>query len=656
VAGLDWPVQWQPAEIAADFAAMAELGFNTVRFDLFWSWFEPRPGDYNPEAFAQLDYLISLAHQYHIYLHPTLFVGGEVGEAYWDVPWRQGRDPQSDPDMLRLETDHAQELGRRYAREPAILAWDLTDEPPFWISSNTTDAAAVNWTRLISGGLRKFDKLHPLVVGVSTQDMEHGPFRPDTIAGDVDFFSVHPYTIYTPDLFPGPMVSERATYGAAFETTLSRDAGRPAMVQEMGASAAQYSPQKIVQFDRTNLYSALGAGANGFLLWCFTDAAPAQYRKVPYLRSAHETQFGLTTWDRKVTPQGASFRQFAKTVAKLDLEGIAPAHGDAAIVIPWEWSRMRDDFSHFGLSGAQPIPYVSVSDGGAVNGQAAKPYEGNQRVMSSALSAFLLTRRAGLKPAFVREMRDWPEFPVVMLPSPLTATEPVSVHVHTDFWEKVTDYVKHGGNVYASLAADSAIPEMKSLFGARMTDATPSSEVTLKVVRRLGDLKPGETFHFSVPEASARYWGTGLEVEGGEVIAVDQLNRPALVAHTLGQGRTLLSAYPLEAYLGNLPMVLEGERNVYRIYRALRIWAGVHPVVNTDEASVEASALVGKSHGYFVLTNHSAEARQVTVSTALPVRTLRQIGPDSVSPIKGRGAWTVQVPGYDGAVLEWTAE
>jgi|SRR5579872_1714932 len=77
---LGWPVKWDPKDIEADFAKMRELGFNTVRLDLFWAWFEPRPGDFNPEAFQQLDYLISLAHRYQLYLHPSLFIGGEVGE------------------------------------------------------------------------------------------------------------------------------------------------------------------------------------------------------------------------------------------------------------------------------------------------------------------------------------------------------------------------------------------------------------------------------------------------------------------------------------------------------------------------------------------------------------------------------------------------
>src|SRR5579871_5059610 len=144
-AAMQWPLQWDPKDIEADFAKMRDLGFNTLRLDLMWAWFEPRPGDFNPEAFQQLDYLVSLARRYHIYLHPSLFIGGEVGEAYWDVSWRHGRNPQSDPEMLWLETNHAAQLARRYAGESAIIGWDLTDEPPFWIVQGTTDAMAINW-------------------------------------------------------------------------------------------------------------------------------------------------------------------------------------------------------------------------------------------------------------------------------------------------------------------------------------------------------------------------------------------------------------------------------------------------------------------------------------------------------------------------------
>ncbi|MGA8216392.1 MAG: beta-galactosidase, partial [Candidatus Sulfotelmatobacter sp.] len=62
-AAMQWPTQWDPKAIEADFARMHELGFNTIRLDFVWAWIEPRPGDYNPEAFRALDFLVSLAHR-----------------------------------------------------------------------------------------------------------------------------------------------------------------------------------------------------------------------------------------------------------------------------------------------------------------------------------------------------------------------------------------------------------------------------------------------------------------------------------------------------------------------------------------------------------------------------------------------------------------
>ena len=44
-------------------------------------------------------------------------------------------------------------------------------------------------------------------------------------------------------------------------------------------------------------------------------------------------------------------------------------------------------------------------------------------------------------------------------------------------------------SLYASLAADGAILEMASLFGARLVDRAVSSEVTLKFVEPFGDFE-----------------------------------------------------------------------------------------------------------------------------------------------------------------------
>ncbi len=657
-AAMQWPVQWAPKDIDADFAKMAQLGYSIVRFDMLWAWFEPRPGDYNPQAFQQLDYLVSLAHKYRIYLHPSLFIGGEVGEAYWDVPWRHGRHPHADAEMLRLETNLAEEFGRRYANENAIIAWDLNDEPPLWIvGSQTTDAMAINWTRLIAGGIRRNDHLHPIVIGTSGQELSHGPFRADDIAREVDFFSIHPFTIYNQDLYPDPMLSERGTYGAAFEIGISGGAGRPVMIHEMGGSTAQYGPEIVAAYDRAMIYSGLGAGAIGVDLWCYSDTAPEQFHKAPYLRTPQETGWGMVTWDRQDKPLAREFKKVEQVVGKLDLTDITAAPADAAIVIPDEWAKPHGDFSRFGLTGPEVIPYISTEDRDAIPAQPPTDNNGDsRRLMGSALSAFILAHRAGLKADFPREYGDWAKRPMLLLPYPLTSTGgPFLVHVHTDFYEKARKYVEGGGFLYASISADAGIPEMEALFGARMVDAITAPEVTLKVVADFGTLKEGDTFHYTLPASSQKYWGTILEVKGGKVIAVDQDGHPALVANSVGKGKTLLSAYPIESYLAAVPSVFEKAEPTYRIYDSFRTWVGLEPLFRADQPSVEVSALQGTRRGYAVLVNHGHEASSVSVRTRLPIHSLRLITPDGATPLQLNGKdWKMEIKPYEGAVVEWS--
>ncbi len=656
-AAMQWPLQWDPKDIEADFAKMHELGYSIVRLDMLWAWFEPRPGDYNPVAFQQLDYLVSLAHKYQIYLHPSLFIGGEVGEAYWDVSWRHGRHPHSDPEMLRLETNLAAEFGRHYANESAIIAWDLTDEPPFWIvGGQTTDPMAINWTRLIVDGIRQYDKLHPIVVGTSGEEISHGPFRADDIAQFVDFFSVHPFTLYSPDLFPDALLSARGTYGAAFELALSQGAGHPVMIHEMGASTAQFSPERVAAYDRAQIYSGLGAGSIGVDLWCYTDASPEQFHKVPYLRTPQETGWGMTTWDRQDKPLAKEFKKFSQVVNQLDLTGVSPAPADIGIVIPDEWSKPHGDFSHLGLTGPEMVPYVSMSDPDAIPGRPQLDVSApNRWLMGSALTTFILARRAGLKADFPREYADWAKRPMLFMPSPITSTGDVFLaHVHSDFYEKARKYVENGGLLYASVASDGAVPEMASLFGARLVDRAVNSEVTLKFVVPFGDFKPGDTLHYTVPTATVESWGVLLEVTNGKIIAVDQDGQPALVSNRLGSGKTLLSAYPLEHYLANVPAAFDKPEDTHRIYAAFRDWAGVKPVFRADRPTVEVSALNGDHRGYAVVVNHSDQTQNVKISTTLPAHAVSRISPDGSTPIPMEGSsWKMDLGPYEGAIVEW---
>jgi hypothetical protein len=195
---------------------------------------------------------------------------------------------------------------------------------------------------------------------------------------------------------------------------------------------------------------------------------------------------------------------------------------------------------------------------------------------------------------------------------------------------------------------------MESLFGARMVDANPKDDVTLKIVVPFGGLKVGDTFHYSVPSPTPRSWGAILDVKGGTVIAVDQDNRPALVTNSVGSGKTLLSAYPLENYVANLPAAFDKPEPTYRIYEAFREWAGVKPLFHSDQPSVEVCALNGGTRGYAVVTNHSPEAQSVTITAAEPLHSVARITPQGATPLEVSGAtFKIDIAAYEGGVFEW---
>jgi hypothetical protein len=364
----------------------------------------------------------------------------------------------------------------------------------------------------------------------------------------------------------------------------------------------------------------------------------------------------MTTWDRQDKPLAKEFERLSQIVGRLDLTGISPSPADIGIVIPDEWAKPHGDFSHFGLTGPEVLPYVSIADADAIPGRPqADASVANRWLMSSALTTFILARRAGLKADFPREHADWAKRPMLFMPSPITSTgDTFLAHVHSDFYEKAKKYVENGGLLYASVASDGAIPEMASLFGARLADRAVSSEVTLKFVAQFGDFKPGETLHYIVPSATTESWGTLLEVTTGKIIAVDQDGHPALVANTVGSGKTLLSAYPLEHYLASVPAVFDRVEDTHRIYEAFRDWAGVRPVFHADRPTVEVSTLNGDRRGYVVVVNHSDKTENVKISTTVAAPAVTRISPEGSKPITMEGPrWRMDLGPYEGAIVEW---
>ena len=655
VEGPDWPWRVGPEAFDRAFAGMAAAGLDSVRIDLLWQAIEPEPGRYDEAHLAQLDAVLDAARRHGLWLHPALFIGGEVGDAYWDVTWRDGRHAHRDPEMRRLQVEHAAMLARRWAGDPAIIAWDLTDEPPYWIFQDTTDEDARTWTRELVEAIRAPDPDHLITIGTAGQDVGWGPFRADVVAGELDFACVHPYPIYSPELYLDSLLSPRMTHAAAFEVALASGAGKPVMVHEYGASSAQYDPERIGAYDRLLSWSSLGRGATGYFAWCWTDAEPPAYRRAPYVRQPHETQFGVTDWTGELRPRGRVLSELATTIGRVDLDAVAalgPVPAPAAIPIPHEYVRPYD-VDAYGLSDAPSGPYTpsesvwSPRRGGSVD---ARP------LVRSLLNAFVMAARASVSVAFPRETLDdaWPDVRLLLLPAPLASTTITLWHVRTSFWRGAEAFFARGGVLYVSCSSDVAIPEMDALAGCRLADRAPAGRpALLRFVRPWGPFRDGDELELPAWDGSLATRGVRLRASDAEVVAVDAEGEPALVVARRGAGAAVTCAFPVETLLAAVPDAHGPGDRTFGIYAGLAELAGARDPSSVDHPDVTTGTMTGPDGSLTAVTNHGPTALDVGLQLPGAARA-SLVGAGRVEPVEVREDLApLSLEGYGAATVVW---
>ncbi|GAB3119414.1 glycoside hydrolase 5 family protein [Glaciibacter psychrotolerans] len=638
--GPDWPWRVGAADFDQSFRAMAAAGMNTVRIDLIWAAIEPAPGCMDEAHLQVIDSLFDAAERHGLTLHPALFVGGEVGDAYWDLPWASGRNPHSDEELLVLQERHAGVLARRWRDRPSLVAWDLTDEPPFWLfAEDTSDDQARAWTARIVAAIRAEDPEHLITVGTASQEVDHGPFRADVIAPLLDFSCVHPYAIYSPELYPDRLLSTRMTHSAAFETALAAGAGRKVMVHEFGASSNQFDPDAIAAYDRLLCWSSFGRGAIGFYAWCWTDAEPAAYSRAPYVRMPHETQFGVTEHDGTPRPRLGALSDLARTLGEIDLDAFA-SNGpmtDAFVPVPHEYVHPYGEES-YGLSSMPAGPYLPAE-------RAWYPNRDVKPLVRGWLNSFVLGARAGLTIDFCREQLDarWPELPVALVPAPLTTTTNSLLHVRTTFWSEAHTYVQGGGTLYLSCSAESAVQDLEALSGVSIVDRAPVHDtVILTFVQSIGKVTAGTEIRIPAGSADLHLRGVLFKATDAIVLAVDQDGRPALTMAKRGEGHTITCAYPIELLLAATPDAHSPDDSSWLIYSVIREISGTGEPRGIDHPDVTTSLLTGPSGGLLCITNHSGTDISDVVHLPATATGARQVFPpihhseiDSPSAIVG---------------------
>ena len=90
------------------------------------------------------------------------------------------------------------------------------------------------------------------------------------------------------------------------------------------------------------------------------------------------------------------------------------------------------------------------------------------------------------------------------------------------------------------------------------------------------------------------------------------------------------------------------------LYHALAEWAGLQPMFSTTDPAVEVAGLVAGTRGYAVLANHAPELKHVTVVSNLALKEINQLTGQGLQPLLLHyHAWSMDIPAYDGAIVEW---
>ncbi len=143
--------QFDESRVRQHLTLIRDQGFNTIRMFLTVDSFHSKPGQLDPEGEAKFRRLLALCHELKLYVIPS-------GPDHWEgLPdWRKGRDLFADETILRADETWWRLFAERFKDEPAILAYDLYNEPVIrW----DTPAMKAKWNEWLAGQYGSVDKI-----------------------------------------------------------------------------------------------------------------------------------------------------------------------------------------------------------------------------------------------------------------------------------------------------------------------------------------------------------------------------------------------------------------------------------------------------------------------------------------------------------------
>jgi hypothetical protein len=253
--------------IASDFKSIQKMGLNTIRIFVPYQAF----GKANIDLLklTQLETTLDIAEIHNLKVILTLF---DFYSDYEIQNWT-------------LTHRHAEQLVLRLKNHPALLVWDIKNEPDLDFESRGKDKVLA-WLEQMISNISEWDNLHPVTIGWS---------RPEAavhLSNKVDFVSFHYY-------------KEVSDFAKAYQTLKSKVANKTVVLQEFGHSSyngiwnAYLGSEDDQAAYHRQLHNILKNEEIPFLFWTlydFDDIPNPVVGRIPW-RKAKQKYFGILDGD-----------------------------------------------------------------------------------------------------------------------------------------------------------------------------------------------------------------------------------------------------------------------------------------------------------------------------------------------------------------------
>jgi hypothetical protein len=202
--------EFDKAVMDQDVAIISGLGLSCIRIYLLWEDFQPTPKTVPAVMLERLVELLEMAEEKNIKVVVTLFTGHICG-LNWLPPWmllasadpnqspvfslgkvrfNRIKSPYAEPDIMESQIYFLGELANAVSGHPALLSWDLGNEPSRWSPSADNFAVEI-WLQAMTETLKKKDDRVLLTLNLHVSDLGQSKgLTPSLAAKYLDYLSI----------------------------------------------------------------------------------------------------------------------------------------------------------------------------------------------------------------------------------------------------------------------------------------------------------------------------------------------------------------------------------------------------------------------------------------------------------------------------------